>query len=386
MRIAIIIEDVNRQGGQERVVAELAERLCARHEVHLFCFTCRGLDETRIHIHRMFRPVKAAAAQILWVLVASSLACDPRKFDIVLSQGGNALRQNAVLVHTCHALRARLVREIEWQYAPPGPVGRLAHSVLSAIRIHFEGRAVKRCRGRVLTVSQMLKDYVVAQHGLRPDEIIVTENGVDHATFHPGLREQHRAAVRDELWLTDDEFVALFVGGRWFDKGVPKLVEALALMCDRRARLMVVGSGDVLFFARLAQRLGVEERVIFIPPTPHTERYYAAADCFAFPSEAEGFPLVIGEATACGLPLVSTPVGGTERLIIEGETGFFIRRDPQQIADRLDFLAANPEVCRRMGLAAHEASLALSWDHQAELVEAALSSTTDGPLPADVVR
>jgi glycosyltransferase involved in cell wall biosynthesis len=377
MRIAIIIEHVNRQGGQERVAAELVERLGAGHEVHLFCFSARGIDESRVRVHRLRCPFRSGTAQSLWILAASALACDPRRFDVVLSQGGNALRQDAVLVHTCHALRTRLVREVQWRYSPPNALGALVHNLRGRAFTYLEGRAVKRCRGRVLTVSQMLKDYVVAQHGLRPDEIRVAENGVDHSVFHPGLRDQYRKAVRDELWLTDDDFVALFVGGRWFDKGVPFAIEALGMMRARSARLMVVGHGDMSFFLRMNQRNNVPERVIFVPPTPDTHRYYGAADCFVFPSEAEGFPLVIGEATASGLPLVATPVGGTERLIIDGESGFFVKHDAREIAECLDFLAEHPDVCRQMGARAHEASLALSWDRQAAEIEAALQARPD---------
>jgi UDP-glucose:(heptosyl)LPS alpha-1,3-glucosyltransferase len=272
------------------------------------------------------------------------------------------------MVHTCHALRARRTQAVEWQYNPPNPVKRALQGYRSLLSLHFEGRALRRCRGAVMTVSQYLKDYVVTQHGLRDDEVFVTENGVDHGTFHRGLRAQHREAMRRELGIPSDAFVLLFVGGRWFDKGVPFLVEALGAMQDRGAHLVVVGKGDVEFFTRFASEHGVGDRVRFVPPTGETQRYYAMADCFGLPSDAEGFPLVIGEAASCGLPLILTPVGGAEHLVEEGVSGYIVPPDGKAIAQRCDALAADPQLLARMSDAVHEKACKLSWDKQAREV------------------
>lgn len=372
MRIAIITERVNRHGGQERVVAEVAERLSRYHEVHLFCFSAEGLRGERLTVHPIWCPFRSSSLEGLWILAASPFVLRDRHFAAIMSQGGNSLRQNSVMVHTCHALRALRTRTVEWHYHPPGPVRRMFQWVRARLFLYFEGRAVRRARGAVMTVSRFLKDYVMSQHGLGEDEVLVTENGVDHDAFHPGLREQWRSAVRRALDIPQDAFVTVFVGGRWFDKGVPFLIEALGAMTDRGAHLVVVGKGDVGFFTDFAARHGVAERVRFVPPTNEPQRYYAMADCFGFPSDAEGFPLVIGEAASCGLPLVTTAVGGSEHLVDDGVSGYIVPPDGREIARKLDLLAADPQLLAAMSRSVHEKALKLSWDKQTREVMAVL--------------
>jgi glycosyltransferase involved in cell wall biosynthesis len=376
MRIAIVTEHVNRRGGQERVVAEVAERLSRYHEVHLFCFEADPLKGERLTVHPVWCPFRSSSLQGLWILATSPFFLRDPHFDAVISQGGNSLRQNFCVMHTCHALRAARTRDVEWRYHPPSFPKRLTQRLRARLFLHFEGRAVKRCKGRVMTVSRFLKDYAMAQHGLSEEDIHVTENGVDHATFHPGLREHWRPRVREQLGIPEEAFVVLFVGGRWFDKGVPFLVEALRLMKDRQAHLVVVGKGDVEFFQEFAARQGVADRLHLCPPTDEPQRYYASADCFGFPSDAEGFPLVIGEAASCGLPLITTPVGGAEHLVEEGVSGFIVPPDAAQIADRLDRLAGDRERLAAMSDAVYRKSLKLSWDAQARAVMRVLEQGT----------
>lgn len=380
MRIAIITEHVNRRGGQERVVTEVAERLSRYHEVHLFCLTAEGVRGERLMVHPIWCPLHSPSLEAFWILLASWFVLRDRRFDAVMSQGGNSLRQNCVLMHTCHAVRAQRMRAVEWRYHPPSLPKRLFQWVRSRVFLYFEGRAVRRCRGAVMTVSRFLKEYTIRQHRLADHEIHVCENGVDHETFHPGLREVYRAAVRQELSIPPEAFVILFLGGRWFDKGVPFLIEALGAMRCTDSYLVVVGKGDVPFFQEFASRLGVLERVRFVPPTHEPQRYYAMADCFGFPSDAEGFPLVIGEAAACGLPLVMTDVGGSEHLVEDGVSGFIVPPDGPTIARKLDQIASDPQLRERMSQAVHRKSLKLSWDKQAQQIRAVLEQYVARPV------
>jgi len=377
MRIAIVTEHVNRRGGQERVVAELAERLSRYHEVHLFCFSADGLRAERLTVHKIWCPFRSSSLEGLWILLASAFVLREERFHAVMSQGGNSLKQNCLMLHTCHALRALRTRDVEWQYNPPNLPKRLFQWLRARVFLHFEGRAMKRCKGAVMTVSRFLRDYAVRQHGLADSEVHVTENGVDHATFYPELRAQYCGPVREQLGIPPDAFLTLFLGGRWFDKGVPFLIEALGRMECENSYLLIVGKGDTRFFTQFARDHGVEDRVRFVPPTDRPERYYAAADCFGFPSDAEGFPLVIGEAASCGLPLVTTAVGGSEHLVREGESGYIVPPDGKVIAQRLDTLADDSDLRQRMSREVHHMALKLSWDTQAAEVMAVLRRFSD---------
>ncbi len=378
MRIAIVTEHVNRRGGQERVVCELAERLSRYHEVHLYCFSAQGLRGERLSVHKMWCPFHSSTLEGFWILIASWFALRNARFDAIMSQGGNSLIQNCLMLHTCHALRAERTQAVEWRYHPPNPIKRLVQWFRSRAFLYFEGRAVRKCRGAVMTVSRFLKDYVMAQHGLADAEVQVTENGVDHDVFRPETRKLYRNRVRDKLGIPRDAFVVLFLGGRWFDKGVPFLIEALGKMPDRNAHLVIVGKGDVGFFSEFARDNGVEDRVRFVAPTGSPQWFYGMADCFGFPSDAEGFPLVIGEAASCGLPLITTAVGGSEHLVEEGVSGYIVPPDADVIAERLQTLAADPALLAKMRRAVHRKASKLSWDNQAEQVRALLEAWFDG--------
>lgn len=374
MRIAIIIEDVNRRAGQERVLAELLWRLVPRHEVHLFCYEAEDIPP-EVVVHRLRRPpVKSFMAGALWIVVRSLLAVNPRRFDVVLSQGGNALNQTHTLVHACQAQRWQLTREVYWPLAPPSLPERLLRTFWYRVTAGLEGRAVRRCSpGGVLAVSAELANQLSRYHRVPRESILVCENGVDHERFQPDPTSPRRAALRRELGLGEDDVLALFLGGLWLEKGAWYSVQALP-HCPPTLHLCLAGRDDPAPFRRLAESLGVADRLHFLPPTDRPWEYYQAADLFLFPGHSEGFGLVAAEAAACGLPVLMARIGVAEQLIEEGVSGFLVDHDPLQIADRLSELVTDPQRRRRMGERAHVAALRFTWERQAAEIEAALEA------------
>jgi glycosyltransferase involved in cell wall biosynthesis len=226
-----------------------------------------------------------------------------------------------------------------------------------------------------MAVGDDPKANLMQFHGLGDGDITVVYNGVDHAVFHPDLRHQWRAPLRLELGLTQDTFVALFVGSRWDEKGLSWVIEALPHVRHPSFRLVVVGGGDVEAWGASAARLGAREKVIFAGRRPHPERWYAMADCFAFLSETEGLALVTLEAAASGLPLILAEGHAAPGLLEPGVSGFAVPYDPPAIAAKLDALAADRDCCRQAGQASYERSLAFSWDRQAQEIESFILST-----------
>jgi glycosyltransferase involved in cell wall biosynthesis len=379
LRIALVIEDVGMGGGQERVIGELAPRLARRHDVHLFCYTVRDIDLDEITVHRLWDPPLPIGVRALWFVPASSLAIRPRQFDIVLAQGGNTLVQNAMLAHTGHRQRRRTRAELQRRFGLRSPLRRAWERLRDRLFVSLESRAVRRCRGRIMTVSRSIKDYFVREYGLDPDGVHVTRNGVDHAIFTPDLRTEARPRIRAELGLSDDDFVALFMGGRWYEKTLVEVVEALPLTREP-SRLVIVGRGDTEAFAQRVRDAGVLDRIIFVPHVDRPQDYFAMADCLVHPNPHEPFGLVTLEAASCGLPLIAGRTGAGLDLVEDGVTGFFVRPDPAEIAGRLDELAANPKLVAAMGEAVHQRALEFSWDRQAEEIEDLMWRFTRGAV------
>ena len=378
LTIALVIEDVNMRGGQERVIGELAPRLAARHEVHLFCHTVADISLDDITVHRI-RAIRAPLGpRAMWFALASSLVARGGKYDVVLSQGGNTLAQNFALVHTCHRDRRRVRLDIERRWRLKNPLRRVWEAGRDALFAGLERRAVRRCRGRVIAISQDVKRYLIREYGLADDDIHIAPNGVDHGRFRPDPTGLNRDRIRRELGLDRDDFVALFMGGLWFEKGLPSVLEALALT-DHQPHLVVVGSGDAERFGEMARVSGVADHVHFVPHVTDPEAWYNMADCLVHAPAVEPFGLVMVEAAACGLPLLTTRAGVALDLIEDGVSGFFIERDdPAGIARGLDRLADDPELRGAMSEELRDRSLQFDWDRQAEQIEAVFLAGLEG--------
>jgi len=372
MKIAIAIEDVNKSAGQERVIAELVARLVPRHEVHLFCFAAQDIPPAVI-VHRLPQPpLRFFMVRALWMVLMTWLRVKARDYDVVLSQGGNAVNQTHTLVHTCLALRWELTRKVYWRLRPPSLFERLLRTVWFNLVVPLERRAVRRCRnGRTFTVSQELAEVQSQRHGVPLAGLIPCENGVDHDRFQPQPDDPARLPLRRTMGLKDGDLLALFLGGRWLEKGASYAVEALAHSAPQ-VHLCLAGRDDPAPFRALAEQLGVAERLHFLPATERPWEYYHAAEVFVLPGHEEGFGLVAVEAAACGLPVLMTRVGVAERLIEDGVSGYLIMQDAEQIAAHLSELAADSPLRQRLGQGAEQSARKFSWDRQAAEIEAGL--------------
>ena len=131
---------------------------------------------------------------------------------------------------------------------------------------------------------------------------------------------------------------------------------------DRASRLLVVGKGDTRPYRRLAERLGLGERVRWLGPRPDVERWYAAADVLVLPTRYEPFGNVHLEALASGLPVVTTTAaGGAEA--VGSECGAIVPPgDPRAVTRALERLRATPS--ERLTVAARAAAEPFTYERQ----------------------
>ncbi|MDG4550490.1 MAG: glycosyltransferase family 4 protein [Candidatus Contendobacter sp.] len=178
--------------------------------------------------------------------------------------------------------------------------------------------------------------------------------GVDAERFRPATNRE----------LQRDPYILCV--GRLDDprKNIELLLEAYAYLpaaLKKTARLVLAGSaGPGLAFWARVKEFGLAGRVEFIPfPDPEALlRLYQAAAVFALSSDEEGLGVVILEAMACAIPVVSTRSGGPDGIITEGQDGFLVGlEDAKALADRLARLLSDEALNRRMGQAARETIL-----------------------------
>jgi L-malate glycosyltransferase len=129
------------------------------------------------------------------------------------------------------------------------------------------------------------------------------------------------------------------------------------------ARATLAGDGvERRRLERLAQELGLRERVTFAGQVPDTRAIVGSSHVVALTSEVEGFPNALLEAMAQGRPVVATRVGGVAELVRDGEDGFLTALDPLEIASRLRTLLTDPDLRDQMARSATERTRGFTWE------------------------
>lgn len=208
----------------------------------------------------------------------------------------------------------------------------------------------------VLCVSDMVKQTARMHYGLPEDRLIILFNAIDPARFDPSAKPGAGQALRQQLNLGPEKVVALIVAQDFHRKGVRPAIEAIARVADPRLVLVVVGKPDPREYRELAVSSGVADRVIFAGPAADTYPCYQAADFFVLPTWHDPCSLVVLEALAMGLPVISTVYNGACETMSEGTHGFVVK-DPADAATLADAMRTLCDDDRRRRMA--QACLAL---------------------------
>ncbi len=200
--------------------------------------------------------------------------------------------------------------------------GRLARTPVTVMTAHhshelpFHGRRLlwpeRLCAGplsdHIIAPSHAVADTLVRWANVPAGKIEVVHHGFDLARLNPGTVDRER--VRRELGL---EAATVFgaVGRIYRLKNYGALIDAFAaaLGPSPDAHLVIVGPGNVDALSSRAAALGIGDRVVFTGPRNDIPELLAAFDAFVHPAIAESFGMVIVEAMAMELPVLSTPVG-----------------------------------------------------------------------------
>jgi D-inositol-3-phosphate glycosyltransferase len=240
-----------------------------------------------------------------------------------------------------------------------------------SIRLEMERRLIQRADGIIASTHEE-RMQMIRHYGATTGHVRVIPCGVDLKLFVP----QDQQYAREKLGLKRNQPVLLFVGRLDPFKG-PDLLLRAATMMDEKAQIVIVGgksTGDkeVKQLQELASQLKITKQVHFMGARPQHELpvIYSAADVTVIPSYHESFGLAAVESLACGTPVVATQAGGLKTVIRQDETGYLVPRGPGFFAERLDTLLQNPDLLKRMRLAARLSVLQFSWKHVAGEVQA----------------
>lgn len=325
-------------------------------DVHVVSSPGPGLDALRgeqgltVHALRMARepsPLADARALLSWIALLRRVRPDAISVGTPKAGllGGLAARWTRVPWRIYHLRGLRLETTTG-----------VRRSILAILE-----RTAMASSNMVISVSASLRQRVVDLGLVDGSRIRVlghgSSNGVELPARPPSAEE--RAAARQRLGLEPQPPVVGFVGRLTPDKGLDVLAAARALLAERGVdhQLLIVGGVDEQADPAILDAL----RSVGRPPietgqVPDARSFYAAMDLLCLPTLREGFPNVVLEAAAAGIPAVTTDATGAVDSVVDGATGLIAAvGDPGSLADRLqELLEATAGARRAMGQAARE--------------------------------
>jgi UDP-glucose:(heptosyl)LPS alpha-1,3-glucosyltransferase len=173
----------------------------------------------------------------------------------------------------------------------------------------------------LVALSQFVAQGFLRERGINPDQVTVIYNGVDCRRFSPDHRDQHRATTRQRLGVSDESVLLLLAAHNFRLKGVPELLRAVSRLIAKQYpfHVAIAGGRRVAKWRKFAAGLGIQERVSFLGSVADLVPYYAAADAYVHPTYYDPCSLVILEAAASGLPILTTrKCNGATELFTDG--------------------------------------------------------------------
>ena len=216
---------------------------------------------------------------------------------------------------------------------------------------------------RVYPNSKGLYDFILQNNFTQSNKLKIiangSSNGIDTAFFSPDqVTEIERVTLREKLNIQPDDFVFVFVGRIVSDKGINELIKAFSELQAAEnnepagIKLLLVGGLendlDPLNPETLAE-INQNKDIISVGFQQDVRSFFAIADALVFPSYREGFPNVVMQAGAMGLPSIVSDINGCNEIIIEGENGLIIpSKNVEKLKEKMLTLAKDKNLYTKL--------------------------------------
>lgn len=311
---------------------DIVDHLAARHRVAFIGEAVPdGLPDgvefipthTRKSLPRALAPLefRRAAARRL-------KACSP---GASLSLGAVAPVTDVLWIHSVHRAWLAVARGV-----PVGPFfapGKLRYAMpRHLVLLSMERAYLKHPSRAIICTSAREVSDLVDLYGVDPAITTVLPSPYDPQLFNIQRRATDRTAARMRMGVRTDEIVLIFVANELHRKGFAQVLSALAMVEDDRLSLHVVGRTAPTRYRATIERLGLKGHVRYHGPTNDVGWWLAGADMLVLPTQYEPFGLVIVEALASGVPVITSRLAGAAVAVQEGVTGF-LQDDPHDASE-----------------------------------------------------
>jgi glycosyltransferase involved in cell wall biosynthesis len=331
------------QGGQERVAVDLARLQRAEGHDVLCISIAKGPEDSGI---RTFHAADVAPRTI----ARRGRGVDP---SLPPRLAVHLRKRNVDVVHT-HNPHALIYGALAAWFAGAVAIHSKHGMNVDRLRRVWLRRAAAKLVDVYVAVTPSLAGRAMTDGDCDSSRLWVIANGIDVVRF--AASRDARLAVREEHGIPASAWVVGTVGRLAPEKDQTLLLDAMEPLLREDRHLIIVGDGPEreALRARIA-RSPVGCFIHLLGARDDVDRILAAMDAFALTSCTEGLPLVLLEAMAAGLPVVSTAVGGIPDLIEHGVTGLLCRgRAAETLTDLLRSLSSDPSLGIRLGEAGRD--------------------------------
>lgn len=361
MKLCIVTPNIMKGDGQSRVNYEIVQEAIHRgYQITILASQLAPELEHHNQVNWISIPVKGLPTQLLRDVTfawrsGNWLRKHRCEFDLVVTNGAVTSAVGDVnvvsFVHRAWLLSplhiSRIHRNLYGFY-------QWLYTVLNA---RWEQTAFRQAKV-VVAVSHRVKQELV-NSGIPPENIQVISCGVGLQEFSPGAANRKRWNLPEQVPL------ALFAGDiRTNRKNLDSVLHALVQVPG--LHLAVAGATEDSPYPQLAAQLGLSARVHFLGYQRDMAQLMRAVDLFVFPSHYEPFGLVVIEAMASGLPVITTATTGAAELVTP-ESGIVLSNseDVQALAKALMWLTKDSTLRQRMGQEARSIAEQHSWTRMA---------------------
>jgi glycosyltransferase involved in cell wall biosynthesis len=175
----------------------------------------------------------------------------------------------------------------------------------------------------VIALTRAERNHLLRRFKLHPEKVVVIPNGIEIDRF-----ASDKSAVKkfiEKHRLRGDSFKVLYVGRFVSQKNPEKLISAVTKhMKNQNVEAILIGEGPQSYVNKLKKMSDERVRVLTKVKFEEIVAAYHACDLFTILSPSEGLPTTLLEAMVCGLPILTTPVGGIPDVITKGVNGLFL--------------------------------------------------------------
>ena len=337
--------------------------LTRRSDISLKRRECYG----KVEVHRL-APVGNGQLK-KWGLLFSSL---PKliklhgQYDLIFVSGYRIIGLTAVLVGKL--LRKRIVLKADSQGEMSGDFfenglrkfGITKSSLPFRLFLGFRNAILKNADAFSAISPAIASEWT--SYGISSEKIHHISNSVNTSRFVP-VNEDQKHLLREQLDLPGNAIIGIYTGRLVSYKGLPLLLKVWNDIQHKyeNAFLILAGTGGLDIhnceddLRKYVKDNGLENHVLFTGAVQNVSDYLQASDVFIFPTENDAFPSSIIEAMACGLPVITTPVGAINNIITNGETGMLIQpANFEQLYKALDVMFSDKTLATRLGTSASQ--------------------------------